>query len=291
MQEFESHISFICPYCEKHSESAVYVPEPEWALFDRMSDVYSEGTTDVTCSECSSDFEAYVQNYASGCEVTLNDFPDVDVDASMAFYTPDPDEYYEPEYEIPDNPHTIFNQSYTETTDMLESYGDDSGNSLINRMVFVQQVTALEAYLSDTLIKSCSSDDRIVKKILSKNKQLIKEKYTLEEIASNPSLVKDKVLEFLYKITFHNLRQVIPLYMHAFDINILEPLSDDQKSQLFSAILHRHDCVHRNGYDKDGNQLDVFTKQYVLEVANISKAIVDQIRKKLIDDLFDPPDN
>ena len=41
----------------------------------------------------------------------------------------------------------------------------------------------------------------------------------------------------------------------------------------------RHDCVHRNGFDKDGNELKVFTKTFVQDTADLIKAFVESIEK------------
>jgi hypothetical protein len=41
----------------------------------------------------------------------------------------------------------------------------------------------------------------------------------------------------------------------------------------------RHDCVHRNGFDKDGNELKVFTKLFVQDTADLIKLFVENIEK------------
>lgn len=51
---------------------------------------------------------------------------------------------------LPDDPFTIFMDSYHHTGDMLADFGGNGGHHLLNRMIFSHQVTALEAYLGDT---------------------------------------------------------------------------------------------------------------------------------------------
>ena len=51
------------------------------------------------------------------------------------------------------------------------------------------------------------------------------------------------------------------------------------KSSLFKAVLLRHDCVHRNGFDKDGKEINIFTKAFVQEAADLIKAFVEDIQK------------
>lgn len=39
----------------------------------------------------------------------------------------------------------------------------------------------------------------------------------------------------------------------------------------------RHDCVHRNGFDKDGKDINVFTKAFVQDTADLIKTFVEEI--------------
>ena len=64
---------------------------------------------------------------------------------------------------------------------------------------------------------------------------------------------------------YHNLGKVDVHYRIALGIRIL-PLASD-KDSLMRAIILRHDCVHRNGYDKQGNKLNNFTRAYVTATA------------------------
>jgi hypothetical protein len=79
----------------------------------------------------------------------------------------------------------------------------------------------------------------------------------------------------LRSILYHNLAKVDFVYDTALQVKILKLISD--KSRLFNAIKLRHDCVHRNGFDKDGNELIVFTKQFVQETAELIKDFVAEI--------------
>jgi hypothetical protein len=72
-----------------------------------------------------------------------------------------------------------------------------------------------------------------------------------------------------------NLAKVDVLYNIALGIRILNLTSN--KDALFKAVKLRHDCVHRNGFDKDGNELVVFTKTFVSETADVIRSFVESI--------------
>jgi hypothetical protein len=58
------------------------------------------------------------------------------------------------DYTVPDDPFAIFMDSYYYTLDLLADHGSYLGRDLLNRMIFSHQITALEAYLGDTLMKA-----------------------------------------------------------------------------------------------------------------------------------------
>lgn len=58
----------------------------------------------------------------------------------------------------PDDPFTVFLNSYHGSSHLLAESGSSDGGHLVNRLVFSHQVTALEADLGDTLKnESCAT--------------------------------------------------------------------------------------------------------------------------------------
>lgn len=198
-----------------------------------------------------------------------------DFDYGLEHGEPEADEWLD--YTAPDNPFTIFMDSYHHTGDLLADYGKDSGGYLLNRMVFSHQITALEAYLGDTLMNGVMADNAAMQRLIEKDDDLAKEKFTLAEISKDPELIERKVRGHLRSILYHNLAKVDVLYNFALGVRILDFTSD--KQSLFKAVMLRHDCVHRNGFDKDGNELKVFTKTFVQDTADLIKAFVESIEK------------
>ncbi len=192
-------------------------------------------------------------------------------------HEPEPDDWID--YALPDNPFTIFMDSYHRTGDLLADHGRDGGGYLLNRMIFSHHITALEAYLGDTLMKAVLANSAAMTRLMTNDTELLKERFSLAEIASNPDLVETKVREHLRSILYHNLAKVDSLYTTALQVRILDLAQD--KARLFKAITLRHDCVHRNGFDKDGNELTVFTGQFVQETADLIRDFVVKIEGHL----------
>ena len=179
------------------------------------------------------------------------------------------------DYDLPEDPFTIFMDSYDSTGGLLASHGGESGDDIVNRMIFSQQIAALESYLSDTLIRAVLSDRDAKRRLMSTDTELLKRRFSLAQITDEPDLVNHTVHEYLLSIRYHNLAKVDLLYRKALNVAVLAFVPDS--SLLFKAVQFRHDCVHRNGWDKDGNKLTIFTKQYVQQIADLIKLLVEQV--------------
>ncbi|AUR04577.1 hypothetical protein PhaeoP72_02625 [Phaeobacter inhibens] len=221
------------------------------------------------------EYPAGVENYrntnAGGHEI-VHDF-----DYGLEHSEPEPDDWLD--YKSPSDPHSIFMDSYHHTGDLLADHGGARGDHLVNRMVFSQQISALEAYLGDTLLNEVMGDKVAMERLLSKDEDLVKEKFTLSEVSKEPKLVERKIQEHLRSINYHNLAKVDALFSIALDVRILNLATD--RGRLFNAILLRHDCVHRNGYDTEGKEIRVFTKQFVQETADLIRHFVEEIQRSV----------
>lgn len=175
----------------------------------------------------------------------------------------------------PTDPFSIFMNSYHETTDLLADSGGADGAHLVNRLVFSHQITAMEAYLGDTLINEVFSDAEAMRRLMVQDNELNKPRFTLDEIYRVPDFVERKIREHLRGLMYHNLTKIDVIYGIALRIRLWDHAAD--KDSLTKAVLLRHDCVHRNGSDKDGSQLKVFTKAFVRETADAIRDFVTSI--------------
>ncbi|MCA1371522.1 hypothetical protein I6F15_30000 [Bradyrhizobium sp. BRP14] len=198
-----------------------------------------------------------------------------DFEYGLGHGEPEPDEWID--YSVPDNPFSIFMSSYHHAGDLLADHGSNEGGHLVNRLIFSHQITAMEAYLADRLINQVETDAGAFQRLLDGDEDLAKEKFTLAEISKEPALVQQKVREHLRSIQYHNLAKVDVLYNIALGIRILNLTRD--KASLFKAVKLRHDCVHRNGFDKDGNELKFITKSFVQDTADLIRSFVQAIER------------
>jgi hypothetical protein len=198
-----------------------------------------------------------------------------DLDYGLLHTRDDSDEWFEPS--PPEDPFTFFMNSHHGSGDLLAQSGSADGGHLVNRLVFSHQVTALEAYLGDTLKNEVFGDRQAMQRLLDNDADLKAQKFTLAEMAKEPLLIERIVREHLQGIMYHNLPKVDVVYRIALEFRILSLAAD--KDALFAAVRLRHDCVHRNGSDKDGNELKVFTKAFVQQTADSIRDFVQSIER------------
>jgi hypothetical protein len=187
--------------------------------------------------------------------------------------------------EIPDDPHSVYMNSHYHVADMLAEYGEKGTGvlrhsaPLLTRMIFAQQVSALEAYLCDTLLNEVTRSNEARDRLLKEDKELKDARVPLLEIAMKPDIVNEWVRKHLQGILYHNLQKVAVLYKIALRLEIWP--DSETKEIMHKAVRYRHDCVHRNGRNLEGEELTFLNQQYVAEILGTMLKLVNHIETQL----------
>lgn len=171
--------------------------------------------------------------------------------------------------------------SMAEIRKCMKAQGTTHGYSLINRMVFAQIMSSFEAYLGDTLTQQVKGNSEAIRRLVAEDKELSRSRFSLQEVFQNPQLVEETVLTYLANVVYHNLSKVEALYRIALGIDL--PINKKERSVLYKAIQHRHDCVHRNGFDRNGVRLQVFNLDYLLNVQKLTESVAQKLESLLND--------
>jgi hypothetical protein len=260
--DYECILGFKCPHCGVGAHTFVILPEPEG---DELL-IVDGAVIEVRCPHCSTRFRSRVWATPTSCRVEFINEPETVVDAGPPTQRSDDDEGWE-NYDPPPDPYSIFNVSLMEASVLLDEKGG-SGSNLMNRMVFAHFIGAFEAFLADTLINEVLASADALKQLIERDERLRNRRFSLSEIAASPELIKDTVRARLRSEMWHNMKKASALYNIAFGIDVRGMLSEDNEI-IAHAVDLRHDCVHRNGRDKDGNELTAFTKEYIKGIGGI----------------------
>lgn len=285
--DFEIIIRFECPECGKDALIPLQF-EPVWTgenpATPEVQDVMIE------CPHCGKKLKGHAWATPSASSVEFIDYPDTLVEAMTPTLRGVEDDW--DDYDVPADPYSIFNASMAESRFLLDQHGGD-GASLLNRMVFAHYISAIEAFLADTIINAVQEDGEALRQLIQQDSNLRARKFSLAQISASPSLIKDTVRTRLREELWHRLRIANSLYKASFDIDILALLG--KNTAIVEQAIHlRHDCVHRNGRDKDGNALAAFTKDYVIGIGEILSRLAHDIVMALNDrkahKFFGPPE-
>lgn len=267
-----------CPRCDADISTQMIVPEPDSASADDSSGVSLEGDSEISCPECKTVFESQVLVSLGNCSVSLKDFPKVRVSADNPYYCTDPVEAWT-FLGFTKNPYEVFKESFEQSSRLMSKLCEENGDSLINRMVFSQLIGSMEAYLADTLIAKVLASQKALSALVLNERELSKTTVSLADAITGQPAVEKLVTNYLRSILYHNLPRVNHLYSIALNVNFMK--DKKQTATLLKAVKHRHDCVHRNGRTLDGEILDVFTIQYLFDVAGCVRNLVDGVELSL----------
>jgi hypothetical protein len=254
MSAREPSLEFVCPRCgDTISETIEDVPGYD-VLAERESDAQGYAEQTVVCSACENEFAISIRNTGAFLVAELADHerPVTVIDDPIH----EPDDPWEVEaYQhenLPDDPAKIFKFA---TYDIGHIAAEMEGRGLIdplNRMLLVQYFSAIEAYLSDRLIRLVLDDPKAMSALVKGNKEWLADKIGVVELASNPNAFRDWVHTRLRELMYHNFVKIDLYYRSALGSTIFP--DEATKKTLMEFVPVRHDCVHRYGRDHDGQE-------------------------------------
>lgn len=118
-------------------------------------------------------------------------------------------------------------------------------------MMHAHVVSTIEGYLAGAFIHQVCNSEELTRKLVESDPEFSKRKFTLREIYQEKETLKVTVASYLKDLIFHDLKKIKPMY----ETVLNHKFSD--LSWLFKAVEIRHHCVHRAGYSKDGEKVDI----------------------------------
>lgn len=136
-------------------------------------------------------------------------------------------------------------------------------------------IAGLEAYLSTTFSNQILHSDELLRKLVENDPVFAQRKFSIQEIFTKREQLNNEVKVYLRDLIFHDIAKVKPMYLSVLDIDFGNDLH-----WLFSAVMMRHDCVHRAGYDKEGNAINL-TKESIEALIQKCSELVAIIEEKI----------
>lgn len=158
---------------------------------------------------------------------------------------------------------------------LLETEVDASLSSCLNRLLYVNVITALETYLSDAFINTVVPNPKLMRRFIETTPAFQTEKIPISEVFKAIDEIKNKAKGYLIDLVWHHLERVKPMYRATLEVDFPSDADD-----IFGAILIRHDIVHRNGKTKDAVEISI-TKGDIQSLVAAARAFIQQIDRQL----------
>lgn len=168
----------------------------------------------------------------------------------------------------------IFNENIANTKELISLTVKDEIYKKLLVMLYGYIISTLEGYLYSTFIDIVLPSDALLCKLIKSDKELAKETFTLADIFIKRKNPKQKIEDHLKGIVYHNIKKIKPMYKDILNIDFQDV------EWLFKSILIRHDCVHRAGYDKEGNEIN-FTKYQLENLIDNCEKLVSSIEEEV----------
>jgi transcription termination factor NusB len=188
----------------------------------------------------------------------------------------DPYEEYEDDWIVEGkSPLDLFDENIAASRIILGIATSISSRKSLLVMLHAHVVTAVGAYLSSTFIKKALSTDLFMRKLVETDPEFAKQKFTIQEIFTKRENLRAEISQYLKDLIFHDIAKVKKMYMSVLNIDFGDTV------WLFKAVTLRHDCVHRAGYSKDGEEAPLTTTS-VAELLDQSTQLVHKINSAVI---------
>ncbi|WP_068329560.1 hypothetical protein [Psychrobacter sp. P2G3] len=266
-------ISFSCE-CGERIKETVYVPAPNF-MAEQNKDSGSEHYEEIHCDKCHKEHEILVVNTFSGADCYVTSDGSTDVSFGMPYF-PESD-YNDDELAWIMQSETqieIFQNHIKSVEKILEADIDAEAYFSLLVMLYGHVVAAVEAYLSSTFIHKVTNSEELTRKLIETDPKFSNMKFTLKEIFEEQEKLKITVANYLKDLIFHDLKKVKPMYKDVLDCEF------GDISWLFKAVIIRHHCVHRAGYDKENTKIEL-SVEILRELVTRAQDLTSLIESKL----------
>ncbi|KLV46266.1 hypothetical protein SH16_01751 [Aeromonas caviae] len=177
---------------------------------------------------------------------------------------------------------TRFYENFVLSINELIVLNRQKENQVLQRMIFSSVITAMEAYLSDTMKKNVLNRHAIKRRFVEIHKPFVEKNMKEARVFEFLDNLDKRINEEIDKISFHNIGTVKDLYRDV----LLCQLPEAEISALIKSVETRHDIVHRNGKSIAGEMV-IVTKKDVRELIKLVRRVVVSIDKQILDGLLD----
>ncbi len=139
-------------------------------------------------------------------------------------------------------------------------------SNIVIKMSYSYAVTLLEAFLGDTLKALITEREDFLQNAIRNVEEISKAKYSIVQLSETDLNICSLALKHTTEILFHNIPKVKKVYEQVLGEKLHLDIS--KVSKITSL---RHDIVHRNGYTKDRQSINVNAQDFYQAIEDIKE--------------------
>jgi hypothetical protein len=142
------------------------------------------------------------------------------------------------------------------------------------RQIFISIIGTLETYLASAFINRTFDSDENLKRFIYSHPEFKNQKFEIREIFDKYDKIENIAQKVMLDTIYHNLPIVRNMYRDTFKINFPD------FSEIYKSVFRRHDLVHRNGFTKEGQKVEI-KKDDISQLMNNVKSFIKKLVKEL----------
>ena len=146
---------------------------------------------------------------------------------------------------------------------------EESIKQLFYRQLYTSVISIMETYLSDAFINTVIDSKDNLERFYKTFKGFEKQNIPIANIFEFERKVEPYAKKAMLDVNYHNLPKVSKMYKDTLSINF------SYFDEIYKYVLKRHDFVHRNGKDKDGNVVFLNSNMLIKLVKDIRMFVVE----------------
>lgn len=259
------NLKITCPVCGQRGEYNVAVPSPD-LLAETHSDSVNSDSEDIICENCGHEMTVDLHTGFYGGYGEIDDVEDGLMEV-MEHFPEEDDEYYEQQ---------LYEATHSEIERALDSIADlnEDVKQFLYRLLYANVITSLETFLGDTLKREVLKDEISLRKFVETYKPFKNISMNLSELYVKKDGMSAFVKTTLRELLYHDLRKIKPIYHDALGVDL------GDVSDIYKAVLVRHDLVHRNGKNHEGVEHTI-TEEMVRNLQTQVKSLMDSVNNQI----------
>lgn len=168
--------------------------------------------------------------------------------------------------------------------DILDLSSSQPKNHSLQSMCYASIITAMEAYLGDILKREIFSRPTVKQRFVESYQPFKDKKITISDLYDQLSRIDTDIKDALDGMSLHKMDTA----KNIFSKTLLTEFPPSSLPLLGAAVKRRHDIVHRNGRNKDGellptgqNEVTELAQQVQLFTQNIDAQILERMQQDI----------